>query len=200
MFMNHSQTISQLANQLSVGDLVFIRVPTPLFMQVADATGSWTNHVGVVIDAAATVAESRVPLSGMTSLRSFVRRSTGGRVAVARMRRPLGEVERQRVAVAARRRTGILYDTGFNLWSRRQFCSRFSREVIGEATGEPGNETAESHLHDGATVRRAHPHGRRHESDDVRDGVNTEPGRDRLRLSGATGVTLQLRLSGRSDL
>jgi hypothetical protein len=37
---------------------------------------------------------------------------------------------------AARRRLGICYDTGFDLHSPRQFCSRFSHEVIGEATGE----------------------------------------------------------------
>lgn len=37
--------------------------------------------------------------------------------------------------MAARKRSGILYDTGFDLRSRRQFCSRFVREVIDEATG-----------------------------------------------------------------
>ena len=37
--------------------------------------------------------------------------------------------------VAARRRTGILYDTGFGLHSHRQFCSRYVREVLAEATG-----------------------------------------------------------------
>jgi hypothetical protein len=130
------RTIPQLAEQLTVGDLVFIRVPTPPFMQVADATGSWTNHVGVLIDQAGTIAESRFPLSGTTSLRRFVRRSSGGRVAIARLRRRLTSAERQNVAIAARRRAGIPYDTGFDLQSRRQFCSRFASEVLGEATGE----------------------------------------------------------------
>ncbi len=37
---------------------------------------------------------------------------------------------------AAKRRLGRLYDTGFNLRSRRQFCSRFVREVLQDATGE----------------------------------------------------------------
>ena len=125
-----------LAPQTAVGDLVFIRVRTPLFMQVADATGSWTNHVGVVIDNRGTVAESRFPLSGSTTLRRFVRRSAAGRVAIARLRRPLSPAQQRQIAVASRRRAGIVYDTGFNLHSRRQFCSRFAREVIGEATGE----------------------------------------------------------------
>ena len=36
-----------------------------------------------------------------------------------------------------KRRLGRLYDTGFNLQSRRrQFCSRFVREVLQESTGE----------------------------------------------------------------
>lgn len=136
MFTNRIQPLPQLLEQLHRGDLVFIRVPTPLFMQVADATGTWTNHVGVVIDEAGTIAESRFPLSGATSLRQFVRRSTRGRVAVRRLCRPLAPPERARIGAAARRRMGIVYDTGFNLHSRRQFCSRYAREVIAEATGE----------------------------------------------------------------
>jgi hypothetical protein len=128
--------VDELVAQAAIGDLAFIRVRTPLFMQVADATGSWTNHVGVVTDNAGTVAESRFPLSGTTTLRRFTRRSAGGRIAIARMRRSLSPTEQKRIATAARRRAGIVYDTGFNLHSRRQFCSRFAREVIHEATGE----------------------------------------------------------------
>ena len=37
---------------------------------------------------------------------------------------------------AARQRLGRFYDTGFNLWSQRQFCSRFVREVLQEATAQ----------------------------------------------------------------
>ena len=136
MFTIETLKIQQLAEQLQVGDLVFIRVRTPVFMQVADATGTWTNHVGVVIDEAGTIAESRFPLSGTTSFRRFVRRSAGSRVAVSRLRRALSVSERSRIGMAARERAGIIYDTGFNLGSRRQFCSRYAREVIHEATGE----------------------------------------------------------------
>ena len=32
------------------------------------------------------------------------------------------------------RRIGVVYDTGFNLASHRQFCSRFVREVVRDAT------------------------------------------------------------------
>ena len=37
-----------VARQVEVGDIVFIRVPSLLFRKVADANGSWTNHVGIV--------------------------------------------------------------------------------------------------------------------------------------------------------
>jgi hypothetical protein len=44
--------------------------------------------------------------------------------------------QRPQVAVSAERRLGTLYDTGFDLHSRRQFCSRYVREVLFEATGQ----------------------------------------------------------------
>ena len=51
------------------------------------------------------------------------------------------------MAASADRRAGILYDTGFNLHSRRQFCSRYVREVLIEATGQSVGEVETfSHL------------------------------------------------------
>lgn len=134
--LDDRRSVLNLQARIAIGDLIFIRVPTPLFMQVADATDSWTNHVGVVIDQAGTVAESRFPLSGTTTLTRFARRSAAGRIAVGRLRRALTTTEQARIVMAARRRLGVVYDTGFNLHSRRQFCSRYAREVIGEATSE----------------------------------------------------------------
>jgi hypothetical protein len=131
-------SLRDLGRQLKVGDVVFIRIPLLPFRKVADTTSSWVNHVGIVVDTAGAepvIAESRVPFSGATSWSRFVRRSDGGRVAVARMRVALDAAEQEQLRLAARRRYGILYDTGFNLHSRRQFCSRFVREVLYEATG-----------------------------------------------------------------
>jgi len=128
--------IKALERRTAVGDLVFIRVRAALFMRVAEATDSWTNHVGVVIDAdTLRVAESRFPLSGTTTLERFVRRSADCRVAIGRLRTGLSPLQQQRLAAAAQRRMAVLYDTGFNLHSRRQFCSRYVREVLAEATG-----------------------------------------------------------------
>jgi hypothetical protein len=54
---------------------------------------------------------------------------------VARLRQPISDRQRTLIARAARRRARIFYDTGFDLYSRRQYCSRFVREVVAEATG-----------------------------------------------------------------
>jgi len=133
-----SLSTRELAARLQVGDLVFIRIRALAFRKISEATGSWTNHVGVVRDVSdeqPVIGESRVPLSGSTRLGRFVARSQSRRVAVARLRAPLDTQQQRRVAAAARRRAGVLYDAGFNLDSRRQFCSRYAREVLAEATG-----------------------------------------------------------------
>ena len=133
------QKISELERTLRVGDIVFTRIGGRPFTQVAAATGTWTNHVGIVVGfnwLGPVVAESRVPLSCRTRFRRFVRRSAQGRVAVLRLPRSLSEEEIALLRRSIRRRLGRLYDTGFNLKSRRQFCSRFVREVLQESTGE----------------------------------------------------------------
>lgn len=133
--------VAELAAGLAVGDLVFIRVGFKPFREVAAATGSWTNHVGIVVavdgidGAAVQVAESTLPLSRRTTLDRFVARSEGGQVAVRRLATPLTQEQAARIDAAARQRQGVLYDTGFDLHSPRQFCSRFVHEVLREATG-----------------------------------------------------------------
>jgi hypothetical protein len=127
-----------LARSLAVGDLVFIRIGAYPFRKVAEATGSWTNHVGIVVDTSGTeplVGESRFPFSGTTTLARFVARSVGGRVAVMRLPVPLSAAQREAVVAAAAKRANVFYDTGFDLHSRRQFCSRYVREVLHEAAG-----------------------------------------------------------------
>jgi hypothetical protein len=137
-------SVDALAPRLKVGDLVFIRVPARPFREVAAATGSWTNHVGIVVgadgDGEALIGESTFPFSGTTTLSRFVARSEGKRVAVARLASEPTAEQREAIVEAARKRAGIFYDTGFNLHSRRQFCSRYVREVLLEATGTPVGE------------------------------------------------------------
>jgi hypothetical protein len=130
--------LRELESSLRVGDLVFICIPMQPFRQIAHVTGTWTNHVSIVValgPPGAVIAESRVPISCLTSFGSFVRRSGQGHVAVLRLPWRLSGEEIRRLRRAASRRLGRLYDTGFNLHSRRQFCSRFVREVLEESTG-----------------------------------------------------------------
>lgn len=131
-------SLRALAPALNVGDVVFIRVAARPFREVAAATDSWTNHVGIVIDMSGMeplIAESTFPLSRTTKLSKFAARSEGGRLAVVRLKAPLTPEQQQQIVAAAERRAGIFYDTGFDLHSRRQFCSRYVREVIEEAIG-----------------------------------------------------------------
>lgn len=134
----HHEAVSQLGKDLKVGDLVFIHV-TPLpFKKVSEATQSWVNHVGIVVDVSGNepvIAESRFPLSTTTTLSRFVKRSQDGRVAVTRLDKPLTEQQGHSVWHASSKRLGVFYDTGFSLNSQRQFCSRFVREVLAESTG-----------------------------------------------------------------
>ena len=130
--------IDELARQLQVGDVVFIRIPRQPFTQVSDATSSWTNHVGIVSEVSGkepVIAESRVPLSGETSWSKFVQRSDKGRVAVARLATPLDAQQQLKLRKSVAARSGILYDSGFNMDSKKQFCSRYVREVVDEAAG-----------------------------------------------------------------
>lgn len=131
-------SVRELGKQLQVGDVVFIRVPHAPFTQVADTTSSWTNHVGIVSDISGTeplIAESHVPLSGETRWSNFIKRSDAGRVEVTRLPKALNAQQQARLRQAVAERSNILYDTGFDLHSHRQFCSRYVREVLQEATG-----------------------------------------------------------------
>lgn len=134
-----TRTLRELAATMRVGDLVFIRIRFPPFTAIASATDTWTNHVGIVVEfnsSGPIIAESRFPLSRRSPLTAYVRRSENGRVAVLRLPRRLTEEESERVRAAVHVRLGCLYDTGFNIDSRRQFCSKFVREVLKEACGE----------------------------------------------------------------
>lgn len=135
---NSRQTVSQLAQQLRVGDVVFINVLPVPFQKVSSSTGTWTNHVGIVIDVSGKdplIAESTFPFSRITTLSRFTARSGKGRVAIGRLDRTLTDKEREAIVKASEKRLGVRYDTGFNLHSRGQFCSRFVHEVMLEATG-----------------------------------------------------------------
>ena len=137
------ESVAQLEKSLAVGDVLFIQVRPLPFKKVSEVTQSWTNHVGIVVDVTnkgPVIAESTFPFSRTITLPRFVRRSQNGRIAVARLDRPLSDVERLALKQASHKHLGIFYDTGFNLESSRQFCSRFVRELLQEVTGETVGE------------------------------------------------------------
>ncbi|WP_321817958.1 MULTISPECIES: YebB family permuted papain-like enzyme [unclassified Paraburkholderia] len=128
----------RVAALLEIGDLVFIRVKARPFLEVSAATNCWSNHVGIVIDisgAQPLIAESTFPVSRYTTWRRFVGRSEAARFAVCRLEGGALTHRHAQIRRAAGRRMGVLYDTGFNLHSSRQFCSRFVREVLDESAG-----------------------------------------------------------------
>lgn len=130
--------VAQLAKNLQVGDLIFIRVVAKPFHVLADVTGGWTNHVGVVIHIDGKephIGESTFPFSRTTTLSKFVARSERGRIAVARLKTNLTPKQIKHIQLAAHQRKGVLYDTRFNFHSSRQFCSRYAHEILREATG-----------------------------------------------------------------
>jgi Permuted papain-like amidase enzyme, YaeF/YiiX, C92 family len=133
---NNEISKHDLGKTLEVGDVVFIRIPFSPFTEVAKTTMSWTNHVGILVEVSGKeplIAESRFPLSGQTSWSKFVKRSDKGRVAITRLPTHLNATAQTKLKLAVAERKGIFYDTGFNLHSRKQFCSRYVREVLQEA-------------------------------------------------------------------
>ncbi|MDP5238683.1 YiiX/YebB-like N1pC/P60 family cysteine hydrolase [Uliginosibacterium sp. 31-16] len=145
LFVRRASLPDEVVRNLQVGDVVFTREPYYLLRKVADASGSWSNHVGIVIDttgAEPLVAESKVPKSVITPLSRFVGRSEAGYVAVRRPVHALSIDEENLLAEAARARMGRWYDLGFNLHSSRQFCSKLVYESLRAATGEEVGEVS----------------------------------------------------------
>ncbi|MFM7851198.1 MAG: YiiX/YebB-like N1pC/P60 family cysteine hydrolase, partial [Flammeovirgaceae bacterium] len=103
---------------MQVGDIVFICIDFLPFRKVAEDTGSWSNHVGIVVDMVGqqpVIAESTFPFSTTTTLDRFIKRSRDGRIAVYRLKDGLNKVHHDSLRKAAQKRMGIFYDSGFNL-------------------------------------------------------------------------------------
>jgi hypothetical protein len=135
--------MNQPMPQLQVGDVVFIRIPVRLFLKVAEASNSWSNHVGIIVEHDGVdwvVAESCVPRVRRRHFRDFVARSDEGQFIVRRLPRALSATEQTKLRAAANRRMGLLYHTGFALRSKRQFCSKFVHELLAEGCGEQVGE------------------------------------------------------------
>lgn len=124
---------------MQTGDLLFTRMPDYVFRKVAAATQTWTSHVGIVYGRDESgqwlVAESKIPRSVLTPLSRFLGRSEKGRYSWHRVRGGLTEEQKRALQRAVQQRLGIWYHLGFHYESKRQFCSKFVREIFLEATG-----------------------------------------------------------------
>ena len=78
----------QVAKELQPADILFLDINEYLFRKVAEATNSWTSHVGVAIweDEKWMIYESVDPVSKKTPLCEFLKRTRKDHVAVRRMK------------------------------------------------------------------------------------------------------------------
>lgn len=86
--------------EYEIGDIVFTCIGATLFGQISAASNCWSNHVGIIIGHNGEdflVAESRVPLSTITTLSRFIKRSANQRYAIKRLDAGLTEQQKQRI-------------------------------------------------------------------------------------------------------
>jgi len=126
-----------IASNPTVGDLVFTRIGGPVFTRVAATTESWTSHVGIIVDYRHgdwMVAESGVPVVRETPLREFIGHSVNQEFSIQRLRRePTGE-EKALMLKFADAQMGRVYSLGFDLQSKKTFCSKFVHDVVYAST------------------------------------------------------------------
>ena len=129
--------------EYEIGDIAFTCIGAALFGQISAASNCWSNHVGIIIGHNGEdflVAESRVPLSTITTLSRFIKRSANQRYAIKRLDAGLTEQQKQRIVEQVPSRLRKLYHTGFKYESSRQFCSKFVFDIYKEALCIPVGE------------------------------------------------------------
>ncbi|EHY7600679.1 YebB family permuted papain-like enzyme [Escherichia coli] len=125
------------------GDIVFTCIGARLFGQISAASKCWSNHVGIIIGHDGDnylVAESRVPLSTITTLSRFIERSTEQRYGVRRLAGGLTAEQKLALVEKVPARLHKFYHTGFKYESSRQFCSKFVFDIYKEALCIPVGE------------------------------------------------------------
>jgi hypothetical protein len=122
-------------DKLKEGDIIFISIPNFLYRAIEKGTDSQTSHVGILlkINEKWMVAESKVPLSGLSKLDDFIERSNNSWFAIRRFNEGLSKGQVKAIKVACEARFGVLYDFSFNFNSTKLFCSKFVYEVFEEA-------------------------------------------------------------------
>ncbi len=131
------QIVNDVAGSIQEGDLIFIAINSPLYRQVAQGTGSWTSHVGFIVqeDNEWFVLESAVPKVTKCPLRKFLARSVEGQVEIRRLKGGLEADQISKLKQCSEKYMGRFYHLGFKFDSERQFCSKFIHLTYKEALG-----------------------------------------------------------------
>ncbi|MGH1462514.1 MAG: YiiX/YebB-like N1pC/P60 family cysteine hydrolase [Neptuniibacter sp.] len=131
------QLEQELSSVIKEGDIIFISIDSFLYKHVARGTGSWTSHVGFIIQEHGQwfVLESAVPIVSKCPLRKFLARTTNYEVAIKRLNKDLSQDDMSALKRSAHKKMGAFYHTGFNFDSNRQFCSKFVYLTFKEALG-----------------------------------------------------------------
>lgn len=122
-------------DKLKEGDIIFISIPNFLYRAIEKGTNSQTSHVGILLkeNDKWMVAESKVPMSGLSSLEDFISRSKNSWFAIRRFSEDLTQDQIKELKNACQARYGVLYDFSFNFNAKKLFCSKFVYEVFKEA-------------------------------------------------------------------
>ena len=127
--------MNNLESKLKEGDIIFTSIPHFLYKAVEKGTNSPTSHVGIIIkeNGQWLVAESKIPTSKLSPLKSFIDRSDNCWVSVKRYKDGLTPSQLENIKTACDKRMGKLYDIGFNYHSKKLFCSKFVHDVFLES-------------------------------------------------------------------
>lgn len=122
-------------DKLKEGDIIFISIPNFLYRAIEKATNSETSHVGILLknNGKWMVAESKVPVSCLTPLNDFIKRSDHLWFAIKRINEPLSQENIAALKQSCEARFGVLYDFSFCFSSKKLFCSKFVYEVFKES-------------------------------------------------------------------
>jgi hypothetical protein len=122
-----------VSSKPAAGDIVFTRIGGPIFSRVAKTTGSWTSHVGIIVDYENgdwIVAESGIPVVRKTPLRKFLDRSVDQEFSIQRLKTEPTADQKRAMLTFANAQIGKVYSLGFNLESKNTFCSKFVHDVV----------------------------------------------------------------------
>ncbi|MDP7537781.1 MAG: YiiX/YebB-like N1pC/P60 family cysteine hydrolase [Methylococcales bacterium] len=127
-----------IADQIKLGDIIFIAIPNYFYRKIAKITNSWVSHVGWVHSHNGheyLIAESAVPFVRLTLLSKFVNRSDNGKIAIRRLIRPITKRDIEKLTRETNMKMGSPYHLWFNYQSSWQFCSKFIYDVYNNALG-----------------------------------------------------------------